>query len=73
MQILTRWSRGTRVTRAETNMIAALYNDMISLSTDTPAVILKDINTEQDKFEPPVFSSKGDDEVYRKTGKMDPK
>lgn len=68
--ILTRWSKGYRVTSAQTDMIAALYKDIIPSSTDTPAVLMTDIKLEQAKYRPPDSVSKEDDGVYRINGKI---
>lgn len=45
--ILTRRSKNFRVTGAKANMIAAIYNEMIPSSTDTPVVLLTAKKTEQ--------------------------
>lgn len=52
------------------NVIAALYNDEIPSSTDTPTLSLTNIKTEHGKYERPVLTSKGDDGVYRINGKI---
>lgn len=51
-------------------MIAALHKNIISSSTDVPAVLMIDIKLKQTKYRPPASVSTEDHGVYRKNWRI---
>lgn len=65
--ILTRWSKGYRNTRAQqTNTIAALYKDIVPTASAIKQVNVGDILEEQTKYKPTEVLEKDENGLYKK-------
>lgn len=67
---LTRWSKGYRSASAHTNLIAALYHDIIPTLIDTAALSVTDIKRDQENYATPTKAVKNIEGVYQMSGKI---